>query len=128
MPIGVVACVHSTSVSELGLQHWHLCADQNTVVNCNPPSPTHTRTPQANILTGSADGSLKVWELMTPPMPGAVVKPEPIDRYFDDAATSSGGGYSGRGGRGGRGQVRVRGVGLPCAQKGRAKGVWNALS
>ncbi|PNW74781.1 hypothetical protein CHLRE_12g510150v5 [Chlamydomonas reinhardtii] len=58
----------------------------------------------ANILTGSADGSLKVWELMTPPMPGAVVKPEPIDRYFDDAATSSGGGYSGRGGRGGRGQ------------------------
>ncbi|EFJ50572.1 hypothetical protein VOLCADRAFT_88519 [Volvox carteri f. nagariensis] len=47
-----------------------------------------------NILTGSVDGYMKVWELMSPPVPGAVVKPEAIDSYFED----DGGGRSGGGG------------------------------
>lgn len=43
-----------------------------------------------NILTGSADGTMKVWELVSPPMPGAVVKPEPIDCFFGDDAGGRG--------------------------------------
>lgn len=36
---------------------------------------------------------MKVWELLSPPMPGAVVKPEPIDRYFGEDTGSRGGRY-----------------------------------
>ncbi|GLC43849.1 hypothetical protein PLESTB_000914900 [Pleodorina starrii] len=46
----------------------------------------------SNILTGSADGSMKVWELLSPPVPTAVVKAEPIDSYFGDDGAGRGGG------------------------------------
>ncbi|GLI59004.1 hypothetical protein VaNZ11_000827 [Volvox africanus] len=51
-----------------------------------------------NILSGSSDSTMKVWELTNPPMPGAVVKPEPIDSYFTDDGASRGGGRYRQGG------------------------------
>lgn len=57
---------------------------QRYAVRCGCPRA------QNNILTGSADGTMKVWELVSPPMPGAVVKPEPIDCFFGDDAGGRG--------------------------------------